>query len=71
MITTEYIREKLSYSFYGSGGTYALSLSQYNMNINIELNENDTWVIDVDNVVRDVTIESDKIKRRFNREYFI
>lgn len=33
------------------------------MNINIELNENDTWVIDVDNVVRDVTIESDKIKK--------
>lgn len=63
VITTEYIREKLSYSFYGSGGTYALSLSQYNMNINIELNENDTWVIDVDNVVRDVTIESDKIKK--------
>ncbi|HBF8411146.1 glycosylating toxin TcdB [Clostridioides difficile] len=63
IITTEYIREKLSYSFYGSGGTYALSLSQYNMNINIELNENDTWVIDVDNVVRDVTIESDKIKK--------
>ncbi|MGO1042552.1 TcdA/TcdB pore-forming domain-containing protein [Clostridioides difficile] len=63
VITTEYIREKLSYSFYGSGGTYALSLSQYNMGINIELSENDTWIIDVDNVVRDVTIESDKIKK--------
>ncbi|UUV16739.1 TcdA/TcdB pore-forming domain-containing protein [Clostridioides difficile] len=63
VITTEYIREKLSYSFYGSGGTYALSLSQYNMGINIELSENDTWIIDVDNVVREVTIESDKIKK--------
>lgn len=63
IITTEYIREKLSYSFYGSGGTYALSLSQYNMGINIELSESDVWIIDVDNVVRDVTIESDKIKK--------
>lgn len=33
------------------------------MGINIELSESDVWIIDVDNVVRDVIIEFDKIKK--------
>nr|Q46342.1 RecName: Full=Cytotoxin-L; AltName: Full=Lethal toxin; Short=LT; Contains: RecName: Full=Glucosyltransferase TcsL [Paeniclostridium sordellii]CAA57959.1 cytotoxin L [[Clostridium] sordellii] [Paeniclostridium sordellii] len=63
VITTEQIRKNLSYSFYGSGGSYSLSLSPYNMNIDLNLVENDTWVIDVDNVVKNITIESDEIQK--------
>ncbi|HBH3693831.1 TPA: peptidase C80, partial [Clostridioides difficile] len=62
-ITTDEIRNKLSYSFEGAGGTYSLLLSSYPISTNINLAKDDLWIFNIDNEVREVSIENGTIKK--------
>ncbi|MCO8787909.1 glycosylating toxin TcdA [Clostridioides difficile] len=62
-ITTNEIRNKLSYSFDGAGGTYSLLLSSYPISTNINLSKDDLWIFNIDNEVREISIENGTIKK--------
>ncbi|UWD48515.1 C80 family cysteine peptidase [Clostridioides difficile] len=62
-ITTNEIRNKLSYSFDGTGGTYSLLLSSYPISTNINLSKDDLWIFNIDNEVREISIENGTIKK--------
>ncbi len=62
-ITTNEIRNKLSYSFDGAGGTYSLLLSSYPISTNINLSKYDLWIFNIDNEVREISIENGTIKK--------
>ncbi|MCC0686782.1 TcdA/TcdB pore-forming domain-containing protein [Clostridioides sp. ES-S-0056-01] len=62
-ITTDEIRNKLSYSFEGAGGTYSLLLSSYPISTNIKLVKDDLWIFSIDNEVREISIEDGTIKK--------
>ncbi|KPI56898.1 peptidase C80 [Clostridioides difficile] len=62
-ITTDEIRNKLSYSFEGAGGTYSLLLSSYPISTNINLSKDDLWIFNIDNEVREISIENGIIKK--------
>ncbi|EQG60630.1 toxin B [Clostridioides difficile DA00145] len=62
-ITTDEIRNKLSYSFDGAGGTYSLLLSSYPISMNINLSKDDLWIFNIDNEVREISIENGTIKK--------
>ncbi|HBG5344515.1 TPA: peptidase C80, partial [Clostridioides difficile] len=62
-ITTDEIRNKLSYSFEGAGGTYSLLLSSYPISTNINLSKDDLWMFNIDNEVREISIENGIIKK--------
>ncbi|CEK40047.1 glucosylating haemorrhagic toxin TcsH [Paraclostridium sordellii] len=62
-ITTDVIRNNLSYSFTGSGGTYSLLLSSHPISTNINLSKDDLWIFNIDNKVREISIQNGTIKK--------
>ncbi|NGU17057.1 glycosylating toxin TpeL, partial [Clostridium perfringens] len=62
-LTIDQAREKLSYNFNGAGANYYIYLSSQPIKIFINGTKEDNWILNIDDIVKEVTIVNNSIVR--------